>query len=235
MNIYGYEHEEDLKPQLKKTGMLTAGIVFGLATLLLYIVLISYNILVDNGYRNPGTSTIISIILTICYIGTIVSFIGYLGNFKMSSTRSLAYAVLVLNVISLFMTIGNHFFIEVINNNPEMSFNTYAALMNIVYLIWGIMAWGIQFGFGGTMVATKADFVGGIRTLGGIYLGITVAQIFFYIFHIYILPSMINAGAFDSLWIYSIIPVISLMVNAVIIIAYLYVFFKARQYSSANR
>lgn len=118
-----------------------------------------------------------------------------------------------------------------------MSVSTWAQMTNAIYMIINLIFSVVSILFGGMMIANKSDFVGGIRFLGGVIIATTLSKMFIYIFQTFALPYIImgmenNEGVASY---YSILSSVSMVMNMCVIATYLYVFFKARQYSSANR
>lgn len=236
MNIYGYEHEEDLKPQLKKTGTLTLGMVLSIATLVLYMLYIAFYSTQSPFNINYGLSTGITAVIGISYIGVIISFIPYLSNFNMQSIKTIAYVIVILHIISVLMKIG-FFALHKAMEDSMMSVSTWAQMTNAIYMIINLIFSVVSILFGGMMIANKSDFVGGIRFLGGVIIATTLSKMFIYIFQTFALPYIImgmenNEGVASY---YSILSSVSMVMNMCVIATYLYVFVKAWQYSSANR
>lgn len=240
MSIFGYEPEEEKRPSLQRTGMLTTGIALCIASIVAYLILIG---LYFTDFWNYNTylplSVLAGAIPQILYICILVAFLRYLGNFNMQSVKTAITVVIILQIIYIFLVAGNNIANKIITADGSYSMHSWYSVIGAIFTIFNLISWAAYIVAGAVMLNTKSDFAGGIRTLGWVFIAVTIANIFVYIFRTFGASMIINSTgdmSSDSIGLlYAFLAVLSTLFDIITTISILYVFAKARQYNAINR
>jgi len=237
-NIYGFE-EPVQKPQLHNTRYLKAGIVLSSVAVAFSLFLIAYYIL-DSFSEDGGSHigyNIISVISTFLFVSILLTLLSYVGNFNMQSLKMLGILVIILFFISMMMDIGYSVWQRHMLESGTMSFSQWGAITGVLYMVFNLIFWAVGIAFSAVMISNKTDFVGGIRSLGTVYLTMILVNIAIYIIRLFALPylSFLYDSAIDNMRLANaLLSSVTLAFRVILFCTFIYVFSKARQYKAIN-
>lgn len=239
MSIFGYEPEEEKRPILQKTGMLTTGIALCIASIVVYLISIG---LYFTDFWSSSTYLPLSILAGtipgILYVGILITFLRYLGNFNTQSVKTAIMVIIVLQIIYIFLIAGNTIANRIIMADESYSMYSWYTVISAIFTIFNLINWIACFIASATMLNAKSDYVGSIRMLGWVLLSVTIVDIFIYIFRTFGIPMILNnMGAISHDYIgrlYAFISVFNALFMIILTIAFLYVFVKASRYNTIN-
>ncbi len=231
-----YQYFDDAhRPKLEKTGTLLPGVVISIIAIAFYMILIVFSMIQLGGANNYAISIGLITIIGLLYIAVLALFVPYVDNFRLQTVKMLLIACILLHFISVLMTIAFYILNTTMLQNGNMSASTWASISNAIYTVFNIIFWVTCIALGAVMLGAKSDFVGGIRPIGGIIIGMTVGGIFIHFFRMLALPHMIMDANINNIqFMYSIVSVIGMLLNVFIIIAFLFVYIRALQYKRVN-
>lgn len=231
-DIYGYNEP---KPQLHNAKYLSAGIilsvvaaVFNIFFAVLYIVesFAEYN---DNSLMY----TVTSILPTLLFIGILLLFMSYIGNFGMQTLKTLIIVIIVLHVVAMLLNISYMVFNKLMFQSGTMSISQWAAITGIVYMVFNFIFWAGGIAFAALMIGNKTDFVGGIRYIGIAYLIMVLANIAIYFIRMLAIPylSMGFDSTIDNMRMTNaLLSAVSMGFRFITLLTFAHVFIKARRY-----
>lgn len=229
-----YNEYNEARPQLRKTGTLTAGLALSIITIVVYLFYLAFLIISTEWENSYMLSTIISVIITVLYISVLAAFIPYLDNFNMQSAKALTFGMIGVHVVSALMSIIFFAVHTAAMKSGNVSHSGMYSMISAVYLVFYIVYWAASIALGAVLISNKSDFVGGIRVIGITYILLAVCSVFVYFFRMFgysIMPDILSSPA--TMKVYNIIlSSVSIISNMIVLAAYLYVFAKAGQYKT---
>jgi hypothetical protein len=232
--MYQYFDDEQ-KPRLEKTGTLMPGVIISIITIFFYMIMIIISMIQFGGAYNHTISIGLITIIGLLYIGVLALFVPYVDNFRLQTVKMLLIAIILLHFISVLMTLAFYVLNTIMMQDENMSVSTWASITNAIYTVFNIIFWVTCIALGAVMLGSKSDYVGGIRAIGGVIIAMTIGGIFIHFFRMLALPQILmSADIEDMKFAHSVVSVVTMLLNVVIIAAFLFVYMRALQYKRVN-